>query len=66
MKAAAPGYSGFGEAVKVEAEELERIYSFDEALIRYIDKFDAALDALDQSAHAAMRAWTTAIAELDN
>ncbi len=49
VKAAASGYSGFGEAVKVDAEALERIYSFDEALIRYLDKFDEALNTFDQS-----------------
>ncbi len=47
VKAAAPGYSGFAEAVKVGAEELERIYSFDEALIRYADRFDEALTTLE-------------------
>lgn len=49
VKAAAPGYSGWGEAIKVDAEALERIYSFDEALFRYTDQFDAALDTLEQS-----------------
>lgn len=49
VSASAPGYSGFAEAVKVGAEELERLYSFDEAQIRYLDKFDEALDAYDQS-----------------
>src|SRR5664279_5407981 len=43
VKTAAPGYSGFGEKIKVGAEELESIYSFDEALIRYADKLDEAL-----------------------
>jgi hypothetical protein len=49
VKAAAPGYSGFGEAVKIGAEELERIYSFDEALIRYDDKLDEALNTFEQN-----------------
>jgi len=49
VKAAAPGYSGFGDAVKVGAEELERIYSFDEALIRYTDKFDESLNTFSTS-----------------
>jgi hypothetical protein len=35
IETAAPGYSGWGEAVKVGTDELERIYSFDEAMIRY-------------------------------
>ena len=47
VKAAAPGYSGFMEAIKVEADELERLYSFDEAQIRYADRFGEALDALE-------------------
>jgi hypothetical protein len=47
VKAAAPGYSGFMDAVKVEAEQLERLYAFDEALMRYVDRVDVALDSLD-------------------
>ncbi len=49
VKAAAPGYSGFFEAVKIGSEELEKIYSFDEAQIRYVDRFDEALSALVQA-----------------
>jgi hypothetical protein len=49
VKAAAPGYSGFAESIKIDAEALERLYSFDEALIRYLDKFDEALNAYEQS-----------------
>jgi hypothetical protein len=49
VETAAPGYSGWGEAIKVDSEALERIYSFDEALIRYGERFDGALNALDQS-----------------
>ena len=47
VKAAAPGYSGFMEAVKVDSEELERLYSFDEAQLRYADRFGEGLDALE-------------------
>jgi hypothetical protein len=47
VKAAAPGYSGFFAAVKVGEEELARLYSFDEAQIRYVDHFDEALNALE-------------------
>jgi len=46
IKTAAPGYSGFFEQVKVMPEDLEAIYSFDEAMIRYVDQFDAALNTL--------------------
>lgn len=49
VQTAAPGYSGFAEAIKVDAEALERIYSFDEALIRYVGRFDEVLSALDSS-----------------
>jgi hypothetical protein len=47
VAAAVPGYSGWGESIKVDEEALERIYSFDEALIRYADKFDEALNTLE-------------------
>lgn len=49
VKAAAPGYSAFNESIKVGTEELEKLYSFDEAQIRYVDKFDEALTTLDQA-----------------
>lgn len=65
VKAAAPGYSGFAEAVKVGSEELERIYSFDEALVRYADRFDTALAAL-QSAVQSGDGIDDAIANLDS
>jgi hypothetical protein len=65
VAAAAPGYSGWGEAVKVGAEELERIYSFDEALVRYGDRFDEALNALDQSV-SKNEGIDAALAELDS
>jgi len=49
VKAAAPGYAGFFAAIKIEEEELGRLYSFDEAQIRYVDRFDDALDELDEA-----------------
>lgn len=49
VKAAVPGYSGFMEAVKIDAEAMERLYAFDEALIRYADRLAEALDALAQA-----------------
>lgn len=52
IKAAAPGYSGFMEAVKVDSEELEKLYSFDEAQIRYADQFEDALRALSDAVEA--------------
>jgi len=50
VKAAAPGYSGLFSAMKIGAEELTRIYSFDEAQVRYVVKISEALDTLDQAA----------------
>jgi hypothetical protein len=50
VKTAAPGYSGPFEQVKITPEDLDRIYSFDEAMIRYVDQFDDALDAFATAA----------------
>lgn len=47
VAAAMPGYSGFDSAIKIEAEELEILYSFDEAQIQYIDRLDKALGELE-------------------
>ncbi len=46
IKAAAPGYSGFMAARKIEAEQLEKLYAFDEAQMRYADQFAVAIEAL--------------------
>ena len=50
VSSATPGYSAAFSAVTVNEEELERIYAFDEAQIRYVDKLDAMLDKLKQTA----------------
>ncbi len=47
VKAAAPGYSGFFAAEKVGELELQMIYNFDEAQIRYVDRFTEALDQFE-------------------
>jgi hypothetical protein len=49
VKVAAPGYSAMWAANKIGAEELEKLYSFDEAQIRYVDKLAETLDALDNA-----------------
>ncbi|MDX2138376.1 MAG: hypothetical protein SF123_09805 [Chloroflexota bacterium] len=46
---AAPGYSGFFALNRIDAHDLESIYSFDEALIRYTEQFDGALATLDEA-----------------
>jgi len=50
VKTAAPGYSGIMEAIKIGPDEMEKLYSFDEALIAYADKFDGALNTLAKAA----------------
>lgn len=64
VKTAAPGYSGFMDAVKIDEEALDRIYAFDEALIRYVDQFDEALTNLE-TAVANNDGINEAIAALD-
>ena len=64
IKAAAPGYSGFFAAMRVDDEELQKLYSFDEAQIRYADRFDEALSTLEQ-AISSKEGIDEAIAALD-
>ncbi|MFN8373528.1 MAG: serine/threonine-protein kinase [Anaerolineae bacterium] len=52
VKAAAPGYSGFFEAIKIDSEQLEKIYSFDEAQTQYVDKLSEAIDAFSNAVKA--------------
>jgi hypothetical protein len=47
VKAAPPGYSGFFAAVKIGPEELDRLYSFDEAQVRYLDRLDEVLNQFE-------------------
>lgn len=49
LLAATPGYSGFFAAVKVEEDDMARLYAFDEAQIRYADKFDEVLAELESA-----------------
>lgn len=46
VKAAAPGYSGFFAAVKVDEAAMDRLYAFDEAQVRYVERLDGLLDEL--------------------
>ncbi len=47
---AAPGYSGMWAQVKVGPEEMQAIYAFDEAQLRYVDQIEQSIDALKNSA----------------
>lgn len=44
--AAAPGYAGFFALNKIDAEDLERLYSFDEAQAQYADRFGESIVGL--------------------
>lgn len=45
-----PGYSGFFDALKIGTEELEIIYAFDEAMLRYANQYKEKIDALQAAA----------------
>lgn len=47
---AAPKYDGMWAQMKIGPEELEKIYSFDEAQEHYVENIDASLDKLRQAA----------------
>jgi hypothetical protein len=49
---AMPGYAGLDDPVKVQAEELDHLYAFDEAQIRYADLIKEAIDGLEAAAIA--------------
>ena len=45
--AAMPGYAGLDDPIKIQEQELDHLYAFDEAQIRYADQIKAALDGLE-------------------
>lgn len=61
IKDAPEGYSGFFDAVKVNAEELEAIYQFDSNMMLHADAIATSVDALlksirdDGDIHASIR-----------
>ena len=52
VKTAAPGYSGMWAAVEVGDKELERLYAFDEAQIRFVDALRNAINDLEIAANS--------------
>ncbi|PJF41658.1 MAG: hypothetical protein D6737_03900 [Chloroflexi bacterium] len=52
IKTAAPKHSGFFEKVKIGADELERIYRFDEAQIHHVEQFDPVLEQMEAAIRA--------------
>ena len=49
VQTAAPKYSGLFAEIKIGPEELDRIYSFDEAQMRYVDEINNQVDGLDNA-----------------
>lgn len=44
-----PGYSGFFATNKIDADDLEKIYAFDAAMVSYADQLAEKIDALSTS-----------------
>ncbi len=49
IKDAPQGYSGFFDAVKVDEEDLARVYRFDAEMLTYAEAIEAEVDALQQA-----------------
>ena len=65
IKTDAPGYSGFFAANSIGPDELEAVYAFDEAMLRYTEDMDDRLDDL-QAALDSGGDVSTAISQLDD
>jgi hypothetical protein len=64
LKAVAPGYSGFFAEIEITADDMDKLYAFDEAIIRYVDELDSALIKLASAAET-KEGVETALAEVD-
>lgn len=49
VRLASYGYSGMFDAVKINQDELEKLYSFDAALFDYVDRLNTANDRLQET-----------------
>ncbi len=49
IKDAPVGYAGFFSAIKVDAEDLARLYAFDEQMLNHTDQIRAEVDALSKA-----------------
>jgi hypothetical protein len=49
LRTASYGYSGFFDAVKINEEELEKLYNFDMALLDNLDELSRAIDNVETS-----------------
>ncbi len=49
IKDAPVGYAGFFSAISVDAEDLARLYAFDEQMLNHTDQIGAEVDALNKA-----------------
>lgn len=49
IRRAAYGYAGFFDAVRVNSDELEKLYAFDQALLENVDELMQAIDNVEAS-----------------
>jgi hypothetical protein len=49
VRRAAYGYAGFFDAVRVNSDELEKIYAYDQALLENVDELARAIDNIEAS-----------------
>jgi hypothetical protein len=49
IKDAPVGYAGFFSAIDVDAEDLARLYAFDEQMLNHTDQIAAEVDALGKA-----------------
>lgn len=52
VNTAAPPYDGMFAQIKVTEDDLDKIYAFDEAQLRYVFQFDEVLDSLEKAVGA--------------
>lgn len=64
VKSAAPGYSGFFADIPVTALDMDNLYAFDEAQLKYADQLDTALNTFEEAIKA-KSGVAEAIAALD-
>jgi len=43
------GYAGWFDAIKVQEDELDKLYNYDEALLEGVGKVSALVDQIEQS-----------------
>jgi len=69
IKDAPVGYAGFFSVVKVDEEDLARLYAFDEQMLNHTDQIQAEVDVLSKSVNEGgdlgepLSALTTALLE---